>query len=99
MNLKKLFIFSAICTLAFVTNVSADTKKTCENYTAEEYNYIVKNTDPVDLDTTCSNGTLYTDEYLLQLENELDKSLIKILRSSKLPHISALLFPTSSHIT
>lgn len=76
MNLKKLFIFSAICTLAFATNVSADTKKTCENYTAEEYNYIVKNTDPVDLDTTCSNGTLYTDEYLLQLENELDKSLI-----------------------
>lgn len=76
MNLKKLFVFSAICTLAFATNVSADTKKNCENYTAEEYNYIVKNTDPVDLDTTCSNGTLYTDEYLLQLENELDKSLI-----------------------
>ena len=74
MNLKKIFVFSAICTLAFATNVSADTKKTCENYTAEEYNYIVKNTDPVDLDTTCSNGTLYTDEYLLQLENELDKS-------------------------
>ena len=47
------------------------------NYTEEEYNYIIKNTDPADLDITCSNGTLYTDEYLLHLENELDKSLIE----------------------
>ena len=81
MNLKKLFIFSAICTLAFATNVSADTKKTCENYTAEEYNYIVKDTDPVDLDTTCSNGTLYTDEYLLQLENLTNTGYIDITKS------------------
>lgn len=72
MNFKRLLMFSTICALAFSTSVSADTNNNCGNYTDEEYDYIIKNTNPNDLDTTCSNGTLFTDEYLLGVENELD---------------------------
>lgn len=72
MKFKRLLMFSTICTLAFSTSVSADTKNNCANYTEEKYNYIIKNTDPNDLDTMCSNGTLFTDEYLLKVDNELE---------------------------
>ncbi len=72
MNLKKLLIFSIICVLAFSKSVLADTNNNCEIYTNEEYDYIIKNTDPNDLDITCSNGTLFTNEYLLKIDDELE---------------------------
>lgn len=78
--MKKVFMYviMLIFTLTFVTKVNAD----CINYTKEEYDYLVKNTSSDDLDLSCSNGTLFTDEYLERV-NEHIKSL-KDMSSSKI---------------
>lgn len=72
MTFKKTVIFSTICILAFSTPVVANTNNNCGNYTNEEYYYILENTNSSDLDTTCTNGTLFTNEYLLKVNNELN---------------------------
>lgn len=72
MNFKKIFISSIICSMSFAINVFADTIE-CGNYTEDEYRYIVENTDSNDLDLTCSNGTLFADNYLLKVFTELNK--------------------------
>lgn len=56
---------SMLVLVPFVTNA-----KGCENYTNEEYNYIIEQSDPNDLDLSCKNGTLYTDDYLKSIEDK-----------------------------
>ena len=67
MKFKKLFTFTLLFSLIFAPNVFAD----CSDYSEEDYDYIVKNSDPSDLDLTCSNGTLFTDDYLMRIESAL----------------------------
>ena len=67
MKFKKLFAFTLLFSLIFAPNVFAD----CSDYSEEDYDYIVQNSDPSDLDLTCSNGTLFTDDYLMRIESAL----------------------------
>lgn len=62
---KLIFGLSLLVLIPFTTNAKA-----CEKYTAEEYNYIIQQSDPNDLDLSCKNGTLYTDEYLESIKND-----------------------------
>lgn len=71
MNLKKFFIATLVLSLTFTPKVFASCT---DYYSQEDYDYIVKNTDPNDLDLSCSNGTLFTDEYLNEVDENLSNS-------------------------
>lgn len=77
-----LFLVGIFAFLGFSKLVFADCT---DYYTEEEYNYIVTNTDPIDLDLTCSNETLFTNEYLTGVHNHLNSinSQAKKILSSK----------------
>ena len=51
---KLIFGLSLLVLIPFTTNAKA-----CEKYTAEEYNYIIQQSDPNDLDLSCKNCKLY----------------------------------------
>lgn len=77
--MKKRITFLIIAILWFTPSVFAESNN-CSNYTEDEYNYIVKNTNPTDLDTSCSNGTLFTDSYLSMVNSELNKIKTKTIQ-------------------
>lgn len=74
MKLKKTFLFvlSTICIFAFANSVSADEISCKSLYSKADYDYLVKNTNPTDLDLTCSNGTIFTDAYLSKVNSEIN---------------------------
>ena len=80
MKVNKIIICFIICMAVFSKNIYVDASNGCSNYTLEEYDYIVKNTAAEDLDLTCSNGTLFTDEYLQKVDDELDDALDNIVQ-------------------
>lgn len=69
--MKKNLLIFAICIMSLIFNMSVNASE-CSDYTDMEYNYIIKNTDPADLNLNCSNGTLFTDEYLKNVNKELN---------------------------
>lgn len=64
----RLLSIITMCGLAFL-NVNAS----CENYTQEELDYIITNSNPTDLDFSCSKGSIYTQEYLEKIEKSLNE--------------------------
>ena len=77
MKLRKtfIFVFSALCVFSVSMRVFAKENSCSLYYSKTDYDYLVKNTDPADLDLTCSNGTIFTDTYLQNIALEM-KTLV-----------------------
>lgn len=87
--MKKFLYFSAIIVIFLIPNTSRT--MSCGNYTDEEYKYIVEQSNPNDLDLTCANGTLYTDDYLNSIKRTTDEYSINPLKISdflNVPHFT-----------
>ena len=65
--MKKMFIVLTISLLSVVKVNAA-----CNNYSQEELNYIITNSDPADLDLSCSKGNIFAQEYLDKIEKSLN---------------------------
>lgn len=61
MKKKNFLALIVCCSLCLTTNVYASCT---DYYSQDEINYIVENSEEEILDLQCSNGTLFTDEYL-----------------------------------
>ncbi len=64
---KNKIIMIFIFVLFSVVNVNAS----CNKYSEEELNYIINNSNPKDLDLSCSKGSIFTQDYLESIEASL----------------------------
>lgn len=64
MKIKMILTGSILLSLLSINSANANNiNEKCYNYyTAQEIEYIIRESDPNDLDLTCSNGTIYTSQ-------------------------------------